>query len=326
MGLQPNEERRPRVLITGASGFVGSALTLELARRGRYTLRGTYQRPVDLVGVNGIEPSCGVLSPDMNWTQALHSVDTVIHTAAKVHHMARVTTAIKDDYRRVNVEGTASLAQQAAQLGVRRFIFVSSIKVNGERTSKEKGFTERDAAAPTDDYGKSKLDCERALFDISSAYPMEVVVIRPPLIYGPHVSGNFLSLLKLVASRVPLPLSAIDNRRSFMAIDNLVDLLIACIDHPKAANQVFLASDGQDMSTPELVSRIGGTMGLSIRLFSVPPVLLTGAAMALGKYSVAQRLCESLRIDISKTKEVLGWKPCINLDEGLRRAVDAFRK
>ena len=325
MVSDPMQPDLPRILVTGASGFVGAALVLELARRDRYILRGTYQRPEKFAACRDLEPFCGVLAPETDWTQALQDVDTVIHTAAKVHDMARPTLASQSDYQRINVEGTVRLAQQAAQLGVRRFIFVSSIKVNGEKTPKERGFTVTDAAAPTDDYGRSKLDCERALLEISNTHSMEIVVVRPPLLYGPGVRGNFQSLLKLVASGVPLPLKSIDNRRSFMAIDNLVDLLITCINHPHAANRVFLVSDGQDLSTPDLVLRIGVAMGLSVKIFSVPPWMLSICSVALGKPGVAQRMCESLQVDMTTTQQVLGWNPPINLEEGLRRAVDAFR-
>ena len=325
MVLAPMRTSLQRILVTGASGFVGSALVCQLALRGGYMLRGTCQHTDAPRVDDGVEWFYGRLGPHADWMPALRDVDTVIHTAAKVHDMAGPTMALPAEYERVNVEGTVRLAQQAARSGVRRFIFISSIKVNGEITTRNKAFVAEDAVAPVDGYGRSKLECELALFAMATDYAMEIVVLRPPLLYGPSVRGNFQSLLKLVALGVPLPFKAIDNLRSLMGVGNLVDLLMVCIDHPSAANQVFLVSDGEDLSTKDLVSRIGVAMGRPVYLFPVPPWVLTAGASAIGRYGVAQRLCESLRIDTTRTQQILGWVPPIGVDEGLRRTVNAFR-
>jgi nucleoside-diphosphate-sugar epimerase len=229
-----------------------------------------------------------------------------------------------DAYREVNVEGTRRLAEQAAAAGVRRFVFLSSVKVNGEETTSHSPFRADDPPAPKDAYGQSKWEAEEALVEIAERTGMEVVIIRPPLVYGPGVKGNFASMMKWVAKGVPLPLGAIDNRRSLVALDNLVDLITVCIDHPAAANQVFLAGDGEDLSTTELLRRVGKAMGRPARLLPVPTGLLRLGAAMLGKGDMARRLLGSLQVDISRTRDVLGWEPPVSVDEGLRRAVEPY--
>jgi len=227
------------------------------------------------------------------------------------------------EYRKVNVEGTLNLARQAAKAGVSRFVYISSIKVNGEQTASGKPFTPDDEPAPEDSYGVSKLEAETGLHEIASETGMEVVIIRPPLVYGPGVKGNFASMIKLVDKGLPLPLGAIHNKRSLVALDNLVDLITTCIDHPAAANQVFLAGDGQDVSTTELLRGVGRAMGKPARLIPVPAGMLMFGAGLLGKKAVGQRLLGSLQVDISKARNLLGWEPPLSVEEGLRRCFDS---
>jgi len=230
-------------------------------------------------------------------------------------------------YRQVNVEGTANLARQAASAGVRRFVFLSSIKVNGEFTEVGQSFTANDVPAPEDPYGISKHEAEQLLRQIAAETGMEVVIVRPPLVYGPGVKANFESMMRWLARGVPLPLAAVTkNRRSLVALDNLVDLIMTCIDHPAAANQTFLVADGEDVSTAELLQRMARAMDSKARLLSVPVWLLEQAAGLLGKRDVARRLCGSLQVDISHTRQRLGWVPPIGLDEGLRRAVQGLNR
>ncbi len=227
-------------------------------------------------------------------------------------------------FRRVNVEGTLNLARQARDAGVRRFIFVSSIKVNGEGTEPGRPYTADQAPEPVDPYGISKLEAEHGLRQIAEESRMEVVIVRPTLVYGPGVKANFLSMMRWLHRGIPLPFGAIDNRRSLVSIYNLVDLLVTCIDHPAAANQAFLVSDGLDVSTTDLLRRMSKALERPARLFPVPAGLLELAAMSLGKRSLSQRLCGSLQVDIGKTRALLGWTPPVSLDEGLRRTAKYF--
>ena len=229
------------------------------------------------------------------------------------------------EFRNVNVDGTCALARQAAEAGVRRFIFISSIKVNGESTSLGLPYRAEDTPAPLDFYGISKFEAEQCLSKVAAETGMEVVIIRPPLVYGPRVKGNFAGMIKLVEKRIPLPLGAIHNKRSIVGIDNLVDLIIRCIDHPAAANQVFLAGDGEDLSTTELLRAVGKAMGKPARLIPVPAGLLQFGATLLGKKAMAQRLLGSLQVDISKTCELLDWKPPYTVEEGLRRCFEPVK-
>jgi nucleoside-diphosphate-sugar epimerase len=221
----------------------------------------------------------------------------------------------------VNVAGTLNLAAQASEAGVERFVFLSSIGVNGNANTS--AFSETDLPRPEGDYAQSKLEAEQGLWDIQRRTGMEIVILRPPLVYGPDAPGNFNSLVRWVQKGVPLPLGAINNKRSLVALDNLVDLIITCIDHPAAANQVFLAGDGQDVSTTELLRGVGQAMGKPARLIPVPAGMLTFGAGLLGKKAVAQRLLGSLQVDISKARNLLGWEPPLSVEEGLRRCFDS---
>jgi nucleoside-diphosphate-sugar epimerase len=267
---------------------------------------------------------CGELSPQNDWSQVLADVTTVVHTAARVHVMRDSSADPLMEYRRSNVEGTVNLARQAAGASVKRFIFISSVKVNGELTSVDAPFLADDIPAPQDPYGISKLEAEQGLQDIAQKTNMEVVVIRPPLVYGPGVKANFLSIMRCLYRGIPLPLGAVHNLRSFVALDNLVDLLVRCLTHPAAANQTFLVSDGEDLSTSELVVRLGRALGKPARLIPVPEQLLIVAATLLRRREFAQRICGSLRVDMDKTRRLLNWQPPITVDEGLRRAAEGF--
>lgn len=311
------------ILVTGASGFVGKALCRNAVAAG-LRVRGAVRTPgTPCEGVEAITvPS---LDAQTAWTQALVNCHAVVHAAARVHIMADHSSDPLSEFRRVNVEGTLHLARQAAAAGVRRFVFVSSVKVNGEGTSGRRPFTASDAPAPQDPYGVSKMEAEQGLCQIALDTGMEVVIVRPPLVYGPGVKANFASLMRTLKRGLPLPLGSVtENRRSLVALDNLVDLLITCIDHPAAVNQTFLVSDGEDLSTTALLRRMGQAMNKPARLLPVPPALLRLGATLIGKGDVAQRLLGSLQVDITHTRETLRWAPPIGVDEGLRRAAEGM--
>lgn len=307
------------VLLTGASGFVGKAILKTAQHRG-LKIRPVY-RSMD--SANGQSEAVLVSGLDgaADWSAALQGVDVVIHAAARAHIMREESLDPLAEYRRVNVEGTLNLARQAAAAGVRRFVFISSIKVNGESTALGCPFTADDIPAPQDAYGLSKAEAETQLKLLAQETGMEVTIIRPPLIYGPGVKGNLASLISCVRRGLPLPLRAVThNRRSLVGLDNLVDLILVCADHPKAANQTFLISDGEDLSTAELLRKVGKALGRSARLLWVPTGAISLIAGLLGKKVISQRLLGSLQVDISKTCTLLNWKPPVSVDEGLRRA------
>lgn len=309
-----------RVLVTGATGFVGGALIAALFEYG-YAVRSAARRhSSNLPG----EVLVRELAPNTDWAIALQNVGVVIHLAARVHVMNDTSADPLAEFRRTNVAGTLTLARQAAAAGVKRFIFISSIKVNGEGTRYGEPFTAEDLPQPVDSYGISKHEAEEQLRRLAAETGMEVVIIRPPLVYGPGVKANFLSMMRWLYKGIPLPLGAINNRRSLVALDNLVDLIVTCIDHPAAANQTFLAGDGEDLSTTELLRRMGAALGRPARLIPVPPALLSAGATMLGKRAVAQRLLGSLQVDISKTRALLGWTPPVSVDEALRKTAAHF--
>ena len=309
------------ILLTGASGFVGKAVLKTAQQRG-LGLRPIYRSlelasgQPDAVLVSGLEDAA-------NWSQALLDIDVVIHAAARAHVMREEALDPLAQYRRVNVEGTLNLARQAAAAGVRRFVFISSIKVNGEATAPGCPFTADNTPDPADAYGRSKAEAEVQLKQVAQQTGMELVIIRPPLIYGPGVKGNFASLMRWVCRGLPLPLGAVtQNRRSLVGLDNLVDLILVCTAHPKAANQTFLVSDGEDLSTAGLVRKISKAIGQPARLLWVPTGALSFMAGLLGRAIISQRLLGSLQVDIHKTCELLDWKPTVAVDEGLRKAVE----
>ncbi|XDZ70424.1 UDP-glucose 4-epimerase family protein [Alphaproteobacteria bacterium LSUCC0744] len=308
-----------KVLVTGASGFIGRALSSTLLAQGHAVtalVRSADSIPssegLDIVEVQGLDLN-------MDLSPAVTAQQVVIHTAARTYIMKDESVDPLMEYRRVNVTGTLNLARKAAEAGVKRFIFISSIKVNGEHTPLGQPFSEKNVSAPEDAYGISKYEAEQGLWQIAAETGLEIVIIRPPLVYGAGVKGNFLSIIKFVKNGVPLPLGATKNKRSFVALDSLLDLIITCFDHPAAANQVFLVSDGEDLSTTELLHGVAKAAGVSSRLFPVPTSILMLAASLLGKKAAAQRLLGSLQIDNSKARDLLGWTPPLSVDEGLRR-------
>lgn len=307
-----------KLLLTGASGFVGGAVLAASQSRGM-SVRSVFRSDAPVAEGDAVTVSS--LAADTDWSVAVSNIDVVIHCAARVHVMHDVEVDPLMAFRAVNVDGTLNFARQSAFAGVKRFVFVSTVKVNGEGTQPGIPYTAQDAPAPEDAYGVSKAEAEAGLRLLSDETGMEVVIIRPPLVYGPGVKGNFSSLLRWVARGLPLPLgSATTNRRSLVSLDNLVDLILTCVDHPMAANQTLLVSDGEDLSTADLLRRIGKALNRRARLIPVPVSVLITASSLLGKSSIAQRLLGSLQVDISKTCTLLNWKPPVSVDEGLRRA------
>ncbi|EJL05342.1 MULTISPECIES: SDR family oxidoreductase [Pseudomonas] len=312
------------ILVTGASGFVGGAVSVRLqADSGKSVfavVRGdrNLSAPINTVRIDSF-------SAQTQWHTHLANVDAIIHCAARVHVMNDTEADPLAAFRQVNVEGTLNFARQAAEAGVRRFIFISSIKVNGEGTSTGQPYTADDMPAPTDPYGVSKQEAEQGLREVALATGMEVVVIRPVLVYGPGVKANFLNMMRWLDKGVPLPFGAIDNRRSLVSIDNLVDLIVTCIDHPAAANQTFLVNDGEDLSTTMLLSRMAHALGKPARLIPVPSWILERGASMLGRKALSQRLCGSLQVSIEKTRTLLNWNPPVSVDDALAKTARHFR-
>jgi len=307
------------VLITGANGFVGRTLCARLVDKG-WSIKGVIRSGkhvarlpagIDIVQIESI-------GPDTDWSQALENIETVVHLAARVHVSEETAADPLSEFRYVNTAGTEHLARASSEAGVRRFLYVSTIKVNGECTI-DVPFTERDEPAPQDPYAISKWEAEQSLQRISSETGLEIVVVRPPLVYGPGVKGNFLRLLKLVDRGIPLPFNMASNRRSLIALDNLVDLLVLCIQSPQAVSQTFLAADGEDLSTPELIRSIAKALGRRARLFPFPPVLLCLGAKLLGVEEITSRLFGSLAIDSTKVKKLLNWDPPVSVRDGLQQ-------
>ena len=308
-----------RILSTGSTGFVGKALM-----SGLHTKRHEISAPTRAQSDSSRSSNSfvvGEINVATSWSTALRGADAVIHLAARVHVMRDTAIDPLAEFRSVNTEGTLNLARQAATGGVRRFIFLSTIGVNGNSTSHGKIFTETSASLPHDPYSVSKHEAEVGLRAISKSTGMELVIIRPTLVHGSKAPGNFGKLTRLVSKSLPLPLASIDNRRSLVGIDNLVDFIITCLEHPAAANETFLVSDGEDLSTPDLIRRMARAMDRPARLLPVPKSVLMASAAMLGKREMAQRLCGSLQVDISKARTLLGWNPPVSVDEGLRRAV-----
>jgi len=305
-----------RVLVTGAGGFIGRALCPALKAAG-HDVAAALRSPEGVTLPEGVTAHpVGDIGPATDWTAALDGVDAVVHLAARVHVMEESAADPEAEYRRVNVLGTRRLAEACAAAGVRRLVFLSTVKVNGEAT-KGPPFRETDPPAPKDPYGRSKLQAEEALAQVAAASRLETVVVRPPLVYGPGVKGNFLSLLALCRRAPPLPLAAVENRRSLIFVGNLCDALVRCLSEATAAGETFLVRDGDDLSTPELVRRLAAALGRPSRLFPVPAALLRAAGVLTGKSAVVARLLDSLVVDDGKIRRALSWAPPYTVAVGL---------
>lgn len=313
----------PSVLVTGANGFLGTALCKKLLDED-FNVRGAVRPGKESYLPKGIEVAhIDSLDGDTDWEKGLKGVDTVVHLAARVHVMNDTASDPFVEYRKVNVLGSERLAHVAAECDVKRFIFVSSIKVNGEENVKP--YKETDAPNPRDSYGISKLQAEKRLESIAAESGMELVILRPPLVYGPNVKANFLELIKIVDKGTPLPLSSTSNRRSFIYIENLVDAIIRCMEHPAAAGQIYLVSDDEDVSTSKLIRKIAQALNKSTRLFPFPEFLLFFIGRMMGKGPAVDRLIGSLTVDISKISQELGWKPPFSMAQGLQKTIEWYK-
>jgi nucleoside-diphosphate-sugar epimerase len=316
--------QRSRVLVTGASGFVGRGLVERLVADRRHIVRVALRQPVPELA-NAVEQlPIGDLDDATEWRHALAGIEVLVHAAARVHVMRERDGDPLEAFRRVNVAGTLRLAEEAAAAGVQRLVFLSSIKVNGDETPPGRPFREDDVPAPSDPYGVSKHEAEEGLLALARATKMQIVVVRAPLVYGPGVKANFANLMRLLQTGIPLPLGSIDNRRTLVALDNLVDLIATCIHHPAAGNQTFLAGDAEDLSTTDLLRRLGIALGRPARLIPVPAHWVEFSAGLVGQRAIAHRLCRSLQVDIGKAVQVLGWNPPFAVDAALRRTAAEF--
>jgi len=313
------------VLLTGATGFIGTALSLRMIHEG-WQVRGAVRSLSDQtrLSAGGEAVPVGPIGPDTVWAHALSGVDIVVHLAARTHVTREVDVDPLKAYRMINVAATDRLARAAVAAGVKRFIYLSSVKVNGE--GRAEPYTEQDTPAPEDPYGISKWEAEQALHRIAEKSGMEVVILRPPLVYGPGVKANFLALINIVRRGIPLPFAGVRNRRSLLYLGNLVDAIVFVCNRPEAAGQTYLVSDGVDVSTPELIRRIAGAFGRPARLFSFPPHLMRFAGRLLGKAPAVERLLGSLTVDTSKIQRELGWKAPYPMEQGLGETADWFTK
>jgi nucleoside-diphosphate-sugar epimerase len=310
------------VLLTGATGFVGRSLAASLSRHRNTVIAAMRRRSADLPE-NVRQIVSGDLAEEFDWTPALKGVDVVVHLAARVHVMRDLAADPLSEFRRTNVDATLDLARHAARCGVRRFIFISSIGVNGAGNIGEP-YSEASAPCPHSPYAQSKYEAEQALRKLCADTTMEFVIIRPPLVYGPDAPGNFRMMLNYIDKGIPLPLGSINNRRSMVFLDNLVDLIRVCLTHPAAANQEFLAADAKSVSTPGMIKALATGMGKRARLFGFPvSVLRLGAGLA-GRQNMYQQLCGSLEVDISKAGKMLGWIPPISIYDGLRLSAEGY--
>ncbi len=313
-----------KFMISGAGGFVGKALCAELLRRGQSVSAAV--RSGNSLIENAEIIVIGAIDGETNWADALRDVDVVIHLAARVHVMRENAADPLAEFLQVNLHGTLNLARQAASFGVKRLVYVSTIKVNGEQASATQSFTELDEPSPQDFYSISKWQAEQALWRIAQETGLEIVVVRPPLVYGPGVKGNFAQMLAVIAERIPLPLASVDNRRSLIYVENLVDALIACATHPVAAEQTYLVCDGEDISTPDLLRQLGDAMGCPARILPFPLSWLRMLGKLSGKSDQVERLLGSLQVDSGKIRRDLNWAPPYTLQHGLQATAESYRR
>lgn len=312
------------VLVTGATGFVGRFLCERLLSEN-FAVRGTLLESESTSSlVNGVEPVIvKPLGADTTWSHAVEGINTIIHLAARVHIMNDPSADPMVEFRKANVDGTARLASEAAKAGVKRLVFVSSIKVNGEESATP--YTSHSTPNPSDPYGASKWEAEQILRKIENETGLEVVIIRPTLVYGPGVKANFLNMIKTINRGIPLPLASIRNKRSLIFIGNLVDALSTCTVHPDAAGKTYLVSDGEDVSTPELIRQTASALGVPVRIFALPVSFMKLAGKLTGRSGAVKRLTGSLTVDISRIGQELGWKPPFTMEEGLRLTAGWFK-
>lgn len=316
-----------KVLVTGATGFVGRALLAQLRTQAQFNVRAAVRQPAtDRLGGKVTQVLVGDLGGDTDWRAALKGIDAVVHLAARVHIVHEHADDPLLAFRQVNVAGSVHLAQMAAQAGVKRLVYMSSVKVHGEATALGQPFVETSPTQPYGPYGISKLETEQGLQAVAQATGLELTILRPPLVYGPGARANFAALAGAVSRSLPLPLGAIYNRRSLVGVDNLAHLITTCLVHPAAANQAFMASDGEDMSTTHLVQRMAQAMERTAYLLPIPVWMLEAGASMLGQQDATQRLCGNLQVDSNKARSLLGWVPPVSVDEGLRRAVAEYMK
>lgn len=306
-----------KVLVTGANGFVGTRI-LEILSLEHYETLAAVRKKESLNKVGDIEAfEVGSIDASTDWSSCLKDVDVVVHVAARAYVMGEQGMDALDIYRQVNLHGTLALGHEALRQGVKRFIYISSIKAMGEKSSLDKPLSLETELHPEDAYGLSKLEAEMALKELTSNSSMELTIIRPPLVYGKGVKGNFASLAKLSSLGFPIPLGCMENKRSLVAIDNLVDLIKVCIDHPKAGDQTFLVSDDDDVSTSRLLRELAHAQNVKSRLFCMPVLIITTIAKIFNKRSTIDRLYGSLQVDITDTKRILGWQPIVSLRSGI---------
>lgn len=308
-----------RVLVTGATGLVGSAVVAALVQQNKMIVRVAVHRPGCFFPPSSEVVDVGKLSSGTDWETALRGVDCVVHCAAKTSSAGGCQEESVELFRAVNVEASLNLAQQAAAFGVRRFLFVSTAKVHGEHSSLHHPFDERSAFAPLSGYARSKVEAEQGLWQVASTTGLELVVVRPPLVYGKGAGGNLQRLFRWLDTGIPLPMGSVHNRRSLVGLDNLVDFLVLCLDHPAAAGQTFLVSDGEDLSLPGLLRRIGKIKGAPVRLFPVPVRMLEKGASLLGRQAMATRLLCSFQVDTGKARTLLHWTPPLSVEDGLKQ-------
>lgn len=313
-----------KILVTGANGFVGRALVNRLIQLGiRVTASVRHSSMPKYEDVNEVIHN---INSKTDWKSDLVGIDVVIHLAARVHVMNDSELDPLSAFREINTSGTMNLARQASKAGVKRFIFMSSIKVNGESTGSDWKFKADDKANPTDPYATSKFEAEQELLALVEKVDMDVVIIRPPLVYGLGVKANFALMMRWVYKSIPLPLGAINNQRSLIALDNLVDFIVHCVSHPKAANETFLVSDGEDVTTTQLIEKIAGSLQKKAWLVPIPGGLIRYFARLVGKGDQIDRLLGNLQLDNSKAKELLDWNPVVTMDEQLTKMAVEFDK